>query len=212
MAQDSDSPILKIGAVVMYPPPNPKRDLAPPQGGSYGARDGVTTHHSPLTTHRILILQPIPKRAGEVPAFVLPRGSRQYQDADGQWHDARDEATGRAHAATLEPYARGLAREVEEEAGVTPEMLARARVVELGEMAFQSRTKGIYPIYWFVVALAQEDAAQLTDTVPADALSTRWASLPEIEAMAARGEFSAGYVPVIMRALASLAPHPKNAF
>jgi hypothetical protein len=166
------SPVLKIGAVVVRAP------------------------------HEILILQPIPKRAGEVPAFVLPRGSRQYQDAHGQWHDARDMATGEKYQATLEPFTRALAREIEEEAGVDGAMLARADVRELGRLEFQSRTKGVYPIHWFVVTLADADAAMLTNTVPEDALSVRWASLEEITAMAARGEFSAGYIPVIEAALA----------
>lgn len=160
------------------------------------------------TPHHILILQPIPKRAGEVPSFVLPRGTRQYRDASGAWHDARDAATGEMFRDSLEPFTRGLAREVEEEAGVTVEMLARAQVTPLGPLAFQSRSKGVYPIYWFIVALAESDAATLTDTLPIDALSVRWATLAELREMAARGEFSAGYVPVIERALYALHTRP----
>jgi hypothetical protein len=81
-------------------------------------------------------------------------------------------------------------------------MLARAEVRELGTLDFQSRTKGDYPIHWFVVRLDAKDAAKLADVKPADALSSRWATLDAIKAMAARGEFSAGYVSVIEAALA----------
>ena len=167
----ADSPILKIGAVVLR------------VGG------------------QVLVIQPKPKHAGEIPPFVLPRGSRQYQDANGGWHDARDVATGEKYAAMLEPFTRALAREVEEEAGVTEAMLARADVHELGRLEFQSRSKGVYPIYWFVVRLDEADAANLADTIPEDALGVRWATLDVIKAMAARGEFSAGYIAVIEAAL-----------
>ena len=167
----ADSPILKIGAVVLR-------------------GDGA-----------VLIVQPKPKHAGEIPPFVLPRGSRQYA---GAWHDARDVVTGEKHKDRLEPFERALAREVEEEAGVTSDMLARANVRELGRLEFASRTKGKYPIHWFVVRLAAADATGLENTVPEDALSVRWAGLEEIKAMAAR-EFSAGYVAVIEAALS--APH-----
>ena len=166
-----DSPILKIGAVVLR-------------------ADGA-----------VLVVQPKPKRAGENPPFVLPRGSRQYQDEHGLWHDARDVATGDQYRDRLESFTRALTREVEEEAGVTPDMLARAQVRELGRMEFQSRSKGVYPIHWFVVKLADADAATVADTVPVDARSVRWAGLAEIKDMAARGEFSGGYVPVIEAAL-----------
>lgn len=172
----------------------------------------VASHQSPVASnygaHEILIIQPIPKHAGEVPPFVLPRGSRQYCDAQGVWHDARDAATGAKHADTLEPFTRALAREIEEEAGVSGDMLARARVNELGAMAFQSRTKGNYPIHWFVVMPTAKDAALLDGQTPADATAVRWATLDEIKVMAARGEFSAGYVPVIEAALHALHTNP----
>lgn len=166
-----DSPILKIGAVVLR-------------------ADGA-----------VLVVQPKPKRAGELPPFVLPRGSRQYQDETDAWVDARDVATGEKYRDRLEPFARALAREVEEEAGVTPAMLSRADVRELGRMEFQSRTKGVYPIHWSVVKLTAADAATVADAMPEDALAVRWATLGEIKAMAVRGEFSGGYVPVIEAAL-----------
>lgn len=181
------------------------RSASEPQSGggtrSVGAKN-------PFDDNQLLIIQPIPKHAGEVPPFVLPRGSRQYQNAAGAWHDARDVATGMAHAASLEPFARALAREIEEEAGLGPDMLARAAVIELGAIAFQSRTKGIYPIHWFVVVPDAVDAALLDAQTPADALSVRWATLDETKAMAARGQFSAGYIPVIEAALQALHTSP----
>ncbi len=180
---DLSPPILKIGAVVLT-----------------------------ASGEQVLILQPLPKQQGEVPPFVLPRGSRQYATSTAEggvvWQDARDAATGLAHAATLEPYLRALTREIEEEAGVTPSQLADARVHALGAMAFHSRSKGIYPIYWFVVVVDAATAAQLTTQTPADALCVRWATLAEIKNMAAQEQFSAGYVPVIEAALAWLREAP----
>ncbi|MDX2095160.1 MAG: NUDIX hydrolase [Alphaproteobacteria bacterium] len=183
---ESPDPVLKIGAVVLRAP----------------LRRAAAGVH-------ILILQPKPKHSGEVPPFVLPRGSRQYRvtTAEGreEWHDARDAATGIAHAATLESFARGLAREIEEEAGITPEQLAQAQVTEMGAMEFQSRSKGVYPIHWFVVQPDAATAATLTNQTPEDALAVRWATLEQIKQMAVQGEFSAGYVPVIEAALALVA-------
>ena len=166
-----DSPILKIGAVVLR-------------------ADGA-----------VLVVQPKPKHAGEIPPFVLPRGSRQYQGEQGTWVDARDVATGEKYKDSLEPFSRALEREVEEEAGVTPAMLARANMHELGRLEFQSRSKGVYPIHWFVLTLNEADVAAVANAVPEDALSVRWATLEEIKAMAARKEFSGGYVSVIEAAL-----------
>lgn len=167
-----NSPVLKIGAVIIRP-----------------------------NDHAVLIMQPKPKTEGELPAYVLPRGSRQYQDATGAWQDARDVATGVAHADTLEPFERGLAREIEEEAGITPEQLGRAQVIELGAMDFKSRTKGIYPIHWFVVMPDAETVSAISRITPPDALSTRWAKFDAIIKLDDAGKFSTGYIPVIAAAL-----------
>ncbi len=198
----ADSPVLKIGAVVL-------KRVASHQ--SPVASKAALNDASPVTDYEILIVRPHPKTPGEVPPFVLPRGSRQYQDEAGAWHDARDMATGVKHAATLEPFKRALAREIEEEAGVSAQQLAAARVTELGAMNFASRSKGVYPIHWFVVTLAAADASALDTQIaskqyPADATELRWASLEEIKTMAAQGEFSAGYVPVIEAALTRSKP------
>ena len=131
-SESSAIPVLKIGAVVLRY--DSSRSVSESLAAWGQQRSCVGDKESPST--KILIVRPIPKHAGEVPPFVLPRGSRQYQDANGAWHDARDVATGAAHAGALEPFSRALAREIEEEAGVSGDMLARARVVELGTMDF----------------------------------------------------------------------------
>lgn len=202
------SPVLKIGAVVvrvMTQPDSGVRSASEPHSGGGKQCEGGK---APFNHFQLLIIRPKPKTPGEVPPFVLPRGSRQYQDANGVWHDARDEETGARHAERLEPFARALEREVAEEAGVTSEMLARARVVEFGTMEFASRTKGNYPIHWFLVIPAPADAALLDETLPEDTTALEWASVDAIKAMAATGEFSAGYVPVIEAALQVLHTKP----
>lgn len=151
---------------------------------------------------RTLIIRPHPKNTGETPVLVLPRGSRQYQDAEG-WHDVRDEASAIAHAAHLEPLTRTLIREAEEEAGLPSDwwdkLHARADVWELGPRVFASRTKPPYPIYWFVVQLEAQEIPLLRP--PADASETHWANLAQLHALAQTGEFSPGYVPVVEEAL-----------
>ena len=168
----STTPVLKIGAVIIR-----------------------------AADRAIFILQPIPKEPGEIPAYVLPRGSRQYQDAAGAWHDARDAATGVKHASTLEPFRRGLEREIEEEAGITPAQLAKAQVIELGEVDFKSRTKGIYPIHWYIVVPDAVTVQAISRSTPVDALSVRWAKFEAIIKLDDVGKFSTGYIPVIREAL-----------
>ena len=140
----------------------------------------------------VLIMQPIPKTPGDIPAYVLPRGSRQYQAEDGSWHDARDAATGHIHAATLEPFRRGLEREIEEEAGITPTQLTAAKVSELGALAFQSRAKGIYPIHWFVVVIDAELADALLRQTPVDALSILLGDINGDQNVSSRRQFFDG--------------------
>lgn len=157
---------------------------------------------------QVLIVRPKPKHPGEVPPFVLPRGSRQYADAQGQWHDMRDPTTARTHITTAEPLTHTLLREIEEEAGVPPSILRTSDVRELGVRNFRSRSKGIYPVHWFVVQLEAATLSKL-HAVPSDAMAVRWETLAEIEAMAAHKEFSAGYVPVIREALEHAASLPR---
>lgn len=170
------TPIYKVGAIILHP-----------------VARGMD----------VLIVRPQPKHAGEVPPFVMPRGSRQYRDAQGEWQDARDAATARIHAATFEPLETTLIREIEEEAGVPPSVLRKASVYELGVRDFASRSKGVYAIHWFVVILAHDSLPRL-HAVPSDAMAVRWENLREVEMMAAHGEFSAGYVPVIREAIQAM--------
>ncbi len=152
----------------------------------------------------IFIIQPKPKHSGEVPPWVLPRGSRQYWEWQGDgrvYTDIRDAATAVAHAEQLESFTRTLRREMEEEAGIAPEVLERIPVLELGAMDFTSRTKGIYPIQWFLLQPDEACQAMMANHPPVDTLQTRWAAVEQIEAMIAAGEFSAGYLPVIAHAL-----------
>ena len=159
----------------------------------------------------MFILRPCPKNSGEVPRFVLPRGSRQYIDAAGNRHDARDAQAAIAHADTLEPLHRTLLREAEEEAGLpAPELqrlLDSGRVRELGAREFASRNKAPYMVHWFV---GTPDASALAAMhAPVDATETSWATLTEIKSLIAQNQFSAGYLPVIEEGLANhLAPVP----
>ena len=154
-------------------------------------------------TFVVLTIRPQPKREGEVPPFVLPRGSRQYRDEVGSWHDARDMETALQRIDQLEPFTRTLLREIEEEAGVPPAMLRRAAVYEMGARDFTSRSKAPYAIHWFVVVLETAMLPKLR-AVPSDAMAVRWEALREIEAMAKHGEFSPGYVPVIQEAMSAM--------
>jgi hypothetical protein len=155
----------------------------------------------------VLIMQPIPKEENEIPAYVLPRGSRQYAvvvNGESEWHDARDAATGLKHEQSLETFYRGLEREIEEEAGITREQLAKAQVIEMGAMDFKSRTKGIYPIHWFIVVPDEATVKAISRSTPVDALSVRWAKFEAIIKLDDVGKFSTGYIPVIAEALKRL--------
>jgi 8-oxo-dGTP pyrophosphatase MutT (NUDIX family) len=168
----------------------------------------VLLRHGAVGQVEILIIRPHPKNPGEIPRFVLPRGSRQYQDAAGDWHDARDAATAIQHADALEPLHRTLLREAQEEAGIPQTELQRlldnGLVRDLGAREFASRSKAPYAIHWFA---GMPDAAALAAMhSPVDAIEIRWATLAEIQSLIAADAFSAGYLPVIEEGL-SLAPY-----
>jgi hypothetical protein len=148
----------------------------------------------------ILIIKPKPKHPGEMPPFVLPRGSRQYWEWNGDgriYADVRDDETARAHADQLEPLTRTLSREIHEEAGIVPDDLARLEVAELGALPFASRSKGVYPIHWFIVRPDAACMAAMAVALPVDAMEVRWATVAHIRELMAEGNFSAGYLPVI---------------
>lgn len=169
-------PVYKIGAVVLHP-------------------EG----------EQVLILRPKPKQQGEIPPFVLPRGSRAYAipHADGShtWQDARDDETARTHADALEPIEQTLTRELGEEAGVSPAQLAAAQVTDIGTRPFHSRSKGLYAIHWFVVRLDAAAAHAVMQQLPEDALELRWETVQNIKDMATKNEFSSGYVAVLEEVL-----------
>lgn len=184
-SQHQDTPVYKVGAVIV----RRARGESP----------------------EILIIQPKPKQLGEVTQFVLPRGSRQYWEWQGdgrRYIDIRDAETAAAHAEQLEPVTRTLEREIHEEAGIAPADLARAPVVDLGPMDFQSRTKGIYPIHWFIVEPDAETQTAMAANLPVDTLVTRWATVAQIKKLITDGNFSAGYLPVIEAALSALLTSP----
>lgn len=148
-----------------------------------------------------LFTQVRPKQAGEAASLALPRGSRQYCDAQGHWRDARDDETARAYATRLEPLSATLIREAEEEAGVPPSLFDETPVYALGTRLFTSRsgTKH-FPIAWAVMPLSAAQQARLNPS-PADALAVRWLSLAQAEALAAAAQMNACYPPLLAEAI-----------
>lgn len=148
---------------------------------------------------RVLLVQPKPKPATpeDLPPMGLPRGTRMYALADGNYVDANhDGNTPPPAGATLEAVAATFAREVEEEAGVNAAMLARASVTEMGVRLFASRSKPPYPIHWFVVLLHPADAEAVATAPLKDSLHVQWVMLAELRALVESGKASAGYVAV----------------
>lgn len=146
---------------------------------------------------RVLLVQPRPKphTPEDMPPMGLPRGTRMYALADGAMVDANhDGNTPPPPGAVLEPLADTLVREVEEEAGVSADMLARATVYEMGTRRFASRKKAPYPLHWFVVRLHAEDAEAVTGAPLKDSLHVQWVTLGELRALVESGKASAGYV------------------
>ncbi len=139
----------------------------------------------------------------------LPRGTRMYALADGNYVDANHDGTTPPPAgATLEAVAATFTREVEEEAGVNAAMLARATVYEMGARLFASRSKPPYPIHWFVVLLHTTDAEAVAAARLKDSLHVQWVTLAELRALVESGTASAGYVAVAEEGLRLLASHP----
>lgn len=174
MSTDSPAPVTKVGAVILR-----------------GVETGAP---------QVFVVQPYGTKA-DIPAFVLPRGTRAYPAADGTLVDARDEATARAHADQLEDFTDTLAREIEEEAGMTPAQLAQSKVIELGVLPYESREKGIYPVQWYIVIPDVRTAAALANQDSVDSQKKGWSNLAEIENMAAAGTFKRGYIAVVKEAL-----------
>lgn len=148
---------------------------------------------------QVFVVQPYSTK-GDNPAFVLPRGTVAYRDADGKLVDARDAETARAQADHLEDFRETLAREIEEEAGMTPEQLRQSKVIELGPLIFESRTKGKYPVQWYIVIPDVRTAASLAKQDAVDSQHKGWSNLAEMEKMADGGSFSRGYIAVVKAA------------
>ena len=153
-----------------------------------------------------LIIQPKPKAAtpDDLPPMGLVRGTRAMILPDGQVVDAHhDGLTAPPANAVLEPLTETLAREIEEEAGVTREMLSTARVQDLGAHLFASKKKTPYPIQWYAVML-DESAVALSHTGMQDSLYSEWVSFTKLQEYVEKGKASSGYVPVVEMALTAL--------
>jgi ADP-ribose pyrophosphatase YjhB (NUDIX family) len=150
---------------------------------------------------RVLLVRPKAKQPGDQAPWVLPRGTRQYQDPEtGQWWDARKQEEALAHAQDeWESFAAAASREVEEEAGVPPALLQQRGLKEMGARDYHAPGGAIYPVYWFRLELKREDMAKLT--VPVDAEEVGWFTLKEMEEAAAYGKARPGYVAVVKEAM-----------
>lgn len=165
---------------------------------------GAIVLRTMATGFELLVIQPKPKpkTPEDLPPIGLVRGTRAMQLVDGSIVDANhDGRTAPPADAVLEPLAETLAREIGEEAGVMPEMLQRARVVEMGARLFGSLKKTPYPIHWYVVVLDNASAAALPLTGMQDSLYSAWLTLAAFEGYVAEGKASPGYVPVVKEAL-----------
>jgi 8-oxo-dGTP pyrophosphatase MutT (NUDIX family) len=189
----------------MDQPPSPMPPIASPDPAAVPVYKVGAVFLRGLDTEfpEVLIIRPKPKIEGELPPYVLPRGSRQYWDkgADGKkhYHDVRDAKTALAHAPHLEPLTRTLLRESYEEAGIHHQDLRQQEIYEVGPVDFTSK-KGTYPIHWFVV-LPSAAAQERMLPYPPDALETRWETVENIESLIEQGLFSPGYLPVIQSAV-----------
>ena len=155
--------------------------------------------------YEVLAIQPRPKAKSpdDLPPIGLVRGTRSYFDTSTNTlidadHNGR---TAPPEGMVLEPLAHTLAREIEEEGGVTAAMLANAQVREMGARLFASAKKIPYPIYWYVVLLQDSDAEALPLEGLQDSLHSEWVSLAKFVQYVEAGKASRGYIPVIEEAL-----------
>lgn len=146
---------------------------------------------------RYLIVKP--KGKGDDTPYVLPRGTRMYRDPEtGTMIDARDEKTATKYADFLEDMRVTAARELEEEAGVPHAIYNARNPIEIGEVFYDSPSKGRYPIMWFAVNLQVEDIK--TIRTARDSVEVKWMTLAEYEAHARKGHARVGYADIIKRA------------
>lgn len=163
----------------------------------------VVLRHS-ADDFEVLVIQPKPKAhtPEDLPPIGLVRGTRMMRLADGHMVDANhDGRTPPPEGAVLEPVEETLAREIEEEAGVTRTMLANARVYSLGAQLFASKKKTPYPIHWFAVVLDEPSVATLSLSGMQDSLYSAWVRFSQLQEYVAEGKASPGYVAVVENAL-----------
>lgn len=153
---------------------------------------------------QVLVAQPKPKPgAQEAKPPGLVRGTRKYHLPDGTHTDAdHDGRTPPPEGAELEPLFATLQSEIEEEAGVPPEMLQAAEVYEMGARVFPSRTKTPYPIFWYVMMLNDALQAQLAHEGMQDSLYTQWMTLADMQALVEAGIMTAGYLDIAREGIA----------
>ncbi len=127
----------------------------------------------------VLLVRPKPKNEGEQAPWVLPRGSRRYQDSGGDWHDVRtadDRKLVERHHLRMEPLEETLLREAEEESGIDAKLLRsnHLRLYRLGTRAMPvGPEKESLAIEWYV-GLVKKDShdvvdAQIFGKMPPDA-------------------------------------------
>lgn len=124
--------------------------------------------------------------------FGLPKGTRRYLQ-DGQWVDARDEASALAHADALEALEVTARTEAYEEIGLPPATFDALPLTVLGPRSFESRKGDRYPIHWFVMQ-APRDIVLGHAT---DAYAVQWFTLEQVRAL----PMNEGYRAVIAEVL-----------
>jgi hypothetical protein len=178
---------------------------------------GVVMRVNAQGEYEFLICQPKGKGTKPgLPPMGLPRGTRQYRDAvSGKWVDAPRDSTPLPQGVEWEMPEQTLAKELWEEAGIAPEILATQQVTSLGVRVFGSVSKTPYLIHWFLVAL--DEAAQAAQAAVdaagdiQDSHGTRWVTRAAMwqltQQLSEEAErVSSGYLAVIDRVLAQLPP------
>ncbi len=146
---------------------------------------------------RLLIHKPKPKQGDADIAWGLARGTRMYFDIDGnQWVDARERSTAEMYRDRLEDLRTTAAREMEEELDVRLDEL-EAGLYDLGVIQYESMQRMAYPIHWFSGVVVNPERVR----TPEDAAAVKWVSMPELAAMAERGEFKKSYLPIAQAVL-----------
>lgn len=150
----------------------------------------------------VLVIQPKPKARSpeDLPPIGLVRGTRMYRDAAGNDMDANHDGR-TAPDGELEPVTETLAREIEEEAGVTRAMLEAARVIDMGPRMFASSKKTPYPIHWFVVVLDAKAQRALPHNGFKDSLYSEWVTLAKLREYVDAKKASRGYIAVAQEAM-----------